>query len=79
MKPTITVEEFPLYPSAYTPCQRPLGFAPWDLSSFTFWSDKWVDTEVKQYYIKFGITINLQFPDRMFSLLHLALINAVVC
>lgn len=77
--PTITVEEIPLYPTAYTTCQWPLGFPTWDLSSSTLRSDKWLDTEVGPHCIKFGITITLQFPDRMFSLLHLALINSMIC
>lgn len=76
--PTITVEEFPLYPAAYTTCQWPLGFPTRDLSSSTLWSDKWADSEVRLDCVKFGIAITLPFPDRMFSLLYLALIIALI-
>lgn len=65
----------PPYPSAYTRCQRLLGFPLGDLSSLALRPDKWVHTEVRPC-ITFGNTITLQFPDRMFSLPHLALINA---
>lgn len=62
--------------SLYTP-----SAAAWiSLLGFIFiHSDKWVDREESLYCIKFGIAITLQFPDRMFSLLHLALINSMVC
>ena len=66
-------------PQLIHPVSSRLGFTLGILSSFALRLDKWVDIEVRLYCIKFGITITPQFPDRMFSLLHLALINAKVC